>query len=92
MAKDYESQLEEGRAVGEMVRMEGWQIYAREIRERIKAEYEEIRNFPLDGKGLQDIGAEYIRHREALNAYEQSLAIVDDFLSRKTEAENHFRK
>lgn len=90
--KDYESQLEEGRAVSEMVRMDGWQIYAREIRERIKSEYDEIRNFPLEGKGLQEIASEYIRHRESLNAYEQALAVIDDFLTRKTAAENHLRK
>lgn len=89
---NYEEKLNQGRAISEMVRMEGWQIYVREIKERIKSEYDEIRNFPIDGKGLQDIASEYIRHRESLNAYEQSLAIVEDFLSRKTEAENQLRK
>lgn len=89
---NYEEKLNQGRAISEMVRMEGWGIFSGKIKEEIKRERDEIRSFELEGKGLQDIAAEYIRHREILNAYERVLEIIDDFMASKKDAEDHLRK
>jgi hypothetical protein len=92
MPINYEEKLNQGRAISEMVKTEGWDLFSKKIKEEIKIEHDQIRSFDLEGKGLQDIAAEYIRHRESVNAYESVLSIVDDFLAKKVEAENYFRK
>lgn len=75
-----DEQIEDGRKIADLIRMEGWQVYKARIEREIKDEYELIRDFPIEGRSLQEIAAEYLTHRESLNAYERALGFIDEFL------------
>ena len=92
MAKDLEQQLKEGRAIQDLTRSEGWQILDQRIKREIKDEYDLLRNFPIEQKGLQEIAAEYIKHRERLNAFEDVFDFIKEFLTAKENAENKSRE
>lgn len=75
-----EELLDKGRAIQDMVKMEGWQVLEQRIKEEIKDEYDLIRDFPIKDRVLQEIAAEYLEHRANLNAYERVLGFVEEFL------------
>ena len=75
-----EELLDKGRAIQDMVKMEGWQVLEQRIKEEIKDEYDLIRDFPIKDRALQEIAAEYLEHRANLNAYERVLGFVEEFL------------
>ncbi len=70
----------------------GWQILESKINEEIKDENNEIRKFDVEGRGLQDIGAEYLRHREKINGLERIFEIIQEFITAKEEAEAKLKK
>ena len=80
MAQD-EELLDKGRAVQDMVKMDGWRVIEERIRQELKDEYELIRDFPIKDRSLQEIAAEYLEHRANLNAYERVLGFVEEFLN-----------
>ena len=92
MAKDLEQQLKEGRAIQDLVRSEGWRILEQRIKRELKDEYDLIRDFPIEEKGLQEIAAEYIKHRERLNTFEDVFNFIQEFLIDKKNAENKLRE
>lgn len=79
MAKN-EELLDKGRAVQDMIKMEGWQVIKERVEREIKDEYNLIREFPIKDRALQEIAAEYLEHRANLNAYERVLGFVEEFL------------
>lgn len=92
MAKDLEKDIEDGRAINEMLATLGWQILEKKIRQETKDEVDQIRSFEIEGKGLQEIAAEYLEHRGNLNAYERIFEFIQEFLTAKEDAENKLRK
>lgn len=91
MAADLEKDIEVGRSIKEMIETEGWQLFRAKIEREIKDEYEAIRSFRIEGKALQEIGAEYIKHRERLNAFEAIFDFIQEFLKAKENAEDKLR-
>lgn len=75
-----ERETEEGRAIQDMIKMKGWTVLEQRIKREIKDEYDLIRSFPIEGKPLQEIAAEYLEHRANLNAYERVLGFIEEFL------------
>jgi hypothetical protein len=89
---DLEKDIEIGRGINEMKSTAGWQTLEKKIREEIKAETDQIRSFEIEKKGLQEIAAEYLQHREKMNGLERIFEIIQEFLTAKEEAEDKLRK
>ncbi len=76
-------EIEKRKAIQDLLRSEGWQILEQRIKREIKDEYDLIRDFSIEKKGLQEIAAEYLEHREKLNALESIFDFIEEFLEAK---------
>ena len=69
-------------AIQDMQKMEGWNLFTRELKERRERAIIDLRNIKREGRTLQDIGAEYVTLVERINSYDQALSIADDIKGR----------
>jgi len=86
-----EEKLNRGLAILEMTKTEGWRILKVEIEKEIERERNELEEFSLKGKGLQDIAAEYLEHRGNINSFKGILLKVETALQEKEEAAETIR-
>lgn len=84
--KTNEEKFENGLAVLEMTRTEGWKWLEARIREELKIEYAELREMDIEGKTAEQIASDYLQHRANANAYEKVLAMVETAIREKDEA------
>ncbi len=82
MPENNEEKFSVGLSVLEMTRTAGWKWLEAEIRKELDMERKELCDFDLEGLGVEQIAAEYLRHRANIHAFEQilsraELAIVD---------------
>lgn len=76
----------EGRAVKEVLHMEGWSIIKNRIDARVADAVEELRNMEIEGRSLQDIGAEAvsaIKLIEGLRTVETEINIIIEAYDRE---------
>lgn len=86
MKNDNEKLIEEGLAIQEMQRSEGWLILKGKIDEEIQQTTAELRQIELEGRSLSDVGAEYIAKIQRMNGLERYLGIVNEIMERFQEA------
>jgi len=73
-----EQAIAKARAVQDLVKMEGWTIIASEIRREIAAAVEQMRQIEIEGRPLQDIGAEFVEQQKLINGLNRTLEIVNE--------------
>lgn len=79
--------IEEGLAIAELKRQAGYNILVAKIDQRIKRAVAELRRIELQGRSLQDIGAEYVSQVKLIDGLNEVFTIIEDIESRKSEAE-----
>lgn len=84
--KTNEEKFENGLAVLEMTRTEGWKRLEAKIREELAIELTELRELDVAGKTAEQIASDYLQHRANANAYEKVLAMVETAVREKDEA------
>lgn len=78
---DYKEQaIQDGLDIQEMVRQPGWA----KLKARIKAEQEtllmELRRIELEGRSLENVGADYIARIQRINGLDRVLEMVEEAL------------
>lgn len=86
-----ERNIEDGLAIQELERTEGWAIIKRKIEEETQATLADLRRIDLEGRALSDIGSDYIARIQRINGLERVLEIVTEIKEKHEEAtrQNH---
>jgi hypothetical protein len=92
MAEANQEKFDTGLAVLEMTRTDGWRWLEGKIREELRIEYSELREFEIAGKTAEQIASEYLQHRANANASEKVLSMVETALKEKEEAAEAMRE
>lgn len=92
MAGTNEEKFDTGLAVLEMTRTDGWRWLEEKIKEELRIEYSELREFEITGKTAEQIASEYLQHRANANAYEKILSMVETAVKGKEEAADAMRE
>jgi hypothetical protein len=66
------------REILDIEKMEGWQLYQQQVREEINREVENLRRVDIEGRTLQDIGAEYVRIIQKINGLNRAIEIPEE--------------
>lgn len=66
------------REIQDIEKMEGWAIYQSSIKEEIETEVENLRRIEVEGRTLQDVGAEYVRIVQKINGLSRALEIPEE--------------
>jgi len=74
---DKERAIEEGLAIKELERQEGWTILVRKIKAESLALFTDMKRIELEGRSLSDIGSEYVSIIQRANGLERVLEIVE---------------
>ena len=89
MAKDLEVQIEEGKAIQDLIRQDGWRLLQAKIKEEIENERRAL--MEINPKSFPDLAMEFIEHQKMMKGLERVLEIVEEFLTAKENAENQLR-
>ena len=89
MVKDLEVQIEEGKAIQDLIRQDGWRLLQAKIKEEIEDERRAL--MEINPKSFPDLAMEFIEHQKMMKGLERVLEIVEEFLTAKENAENQLR-
>jgi|GEM_PF-5923285 len=89
MAKDLEAQIEEGRAIQDLLQTNGWQILEAKIKKEIEDERRAI--LEIEEKDIYSTAVKFIEHQKMMQGLERVLEIIKEFLIAKENAENQLR-
>ena len=89
MAKDLEVQIEEGKAIQDLIRQDGWRLLQEKIKEEIEDERRAL--MEINPKSFPELAMEFIGHQKMMKGLERILEIVEEFLIAKENAENRLR-
>ena len=89
MAKDLEVQIEEGKAIQDLIRQDGWRLLQAKIKEELEDERRAL--MEINPKSFPDLAMEFIEHQKMMKGLERVLEIVEEFLTAKENAENQLR-
>ncbi len=59
-------------------KMAGWKLFQQKIMEERNREIENIRRIEIEGRTLQDVGAEYVRIVQKINGLSRALEIPEE--------------
>ena len=90
MAKDLEVQIEEGKAIQDLIRQDGWRLLQAKIKEEIEDERRAL--MEINPKSFPDLAMEFIEHQKMVLGLERVFEIIQELLSAKENAENKLRK
>jgi len=74
---DKDEVMEEGRAIQDLKRTDGWRILVEKMDEEIKSTIIDLRRISTEGRSLESVGAEYTSKVEKINGLERFKEIVD---------------
>lgn len=66
------------REILDIEKMEGWKLYQQQVREEVNREVENLRRVEIEGRTLQDIGAEYVRIIQKINGLNRAIEIPEE--------------
>ena len=89
MAKDLEVQIEEGKAIQDLIRQDGWRLLQAKIKEEIEDERRAL--MEINPKSFPELAMEFIGHQKTMRGLERIFEIVEEFLIAKENAENRLR-
>lgn len=81
-----ERTIENGLAIQELERTEGWKVIKQKIEEEAQATLADLRRIDLEGRALSDIGSDYIARIQRINGLERVLEIVTEIKEEYEEA------
>lgn len=81
-----EKAIEDGLAIQDLERSQGWKIIKARIDEETQATLADLRRIELDGRSLGDIGSDYIARIQRINGLERVLEIVTEIKEKHEEA------
>jgi hypothetical protein len=73
-----EQATQKARAIQDLVKMEGWTILESEIRREIAQAVETMRQIDIEGRPLQDIGAEFVEQQKLIDGLNRTLELVTE--------------
>lgn len=82
---DKDKAIEEGLAIQELERTEGWRLIKSRIEEETQATLADLRRIDLEGRALSDIGSDYIARIQRINGLERVLEIVTEIKEKHEE-------
>jgi len=74
--------MEQGLAIQELQRSEGWVLLEGKIRSEIESAMQEQRQIELSGRNLQEIATDYISITQKINGLSRVLEMVNEYLER----------
>lgn len=83
---EQERKIENGLAIQELERTEGWKLIRSKIEEESQATLADLRRLELEGRSLSDIGSDYIARIQRINGLERVLEIVTEIKEKYEEA------
>ena len=83
---DKDRTIEDGQAIQELERTEGWKLIRSKIEEESQATLADLRRIDLEGRALSDIGSDYIARIQRINGLERVLEIVTEIKEKHEEA------
>ena len=89
MAKDLEVQIEEGKAIQDLIRQDGWRLLQAKIKKEIENERRAL--MEINPKSFPDLAMEFIGHQKMVLGLERVFEIIQELLSAKENAENRLR-
>ena len=89
MAKDLEVQIEEGKAIQDLIRQDGWRLLQAKIKEEIENERRAL--MEINPKSFPDLAMEFIGHQKMMKGLERILEIVEEFLIHKAFEEEEMK-
>jgi len=89
MNNEREQTIEEGLAIQELERSDGWAIVASRIHEEVQSTLADLRRLDLEGRSLEAIGSDYIARIERMNGLERVLEIITEIKEKHNEATRH---
>lgn len=84
---DKEKDIQDGLAVMDLERSEGWNVLRSKIESELKACAEEQRAIETKGRPLQEIATDYISVTQKINGLTRVLEMVEEIKERKETAE-----
>ena len=87
--KDLEAQIEEGRAVKDMIETDGWKIVEQKIKEEIEDERRAL--LEIRGKDIYSTAVEFIEHQKMMQGLERVFEIIRELLTTKENAESRLK-
>lgn len=78
--------IEQGQAITELKRSEGWSILEDRIKAEIDSSVADMRRLEIEGKPLEVIGSEYVSHIKLIDGLSKIFEILEEIESRKAEA------
>jgi len=75
---DNERKIEEGLAIIELERQEGWNMLVNKIKNESLQLFKDMKRIELEGRSLSDIGSEYVSIIQKANGLERVLTIVEE--------------
>jgi len=82
-----EQTIEDGLAVQELLRSEGWKVLERELNREIESETSALKDIETDGRSPEVIGTEYVSHVQLRRGLQRAKGIINDIIARKEEAQ-----
>jgi hypothetical protein len=70
--------MDESIQIKDIEKMAGWKLYQRKVEEEIKREVDNLRRIEIEGRSLQDIGAEYVRIIQKINGLYRAKEIPEE--------------
>lgn len=92
MPENNEETFATGLSILEMIRTPGWQWLEEEILKELDMERKELLDFDLEGLGIEQIAAEYLRHRANVHAFKKVLFRVELAITDKESAAQKMRR
>lgn len=81
-----EKAIEQGLAIQELERSDGWQIVKAVIEEEQHSTLIDLRRIELEGRSLSDIGSDYIARIQRINGLGRVLEIIEEIKEKHQEA------
>jgi len=83
---DRQQVITQGRAVQDLVKMEGWAYLKLRIDKEIASTVEELRDIRLEGKTLELIGAEFVEKQKLIDGLSRTQEIINEMAEEMDQA------
>lgn len=80
--------VEKGRAVQDLIKMEGWTYLKANIDQEIANAVEELRQIDIQGKTLEQIGVKFVELQKLIDGLSRTQEIVTEMLEEMEQSAN----
>ena len=77
-----EQAISQGRAVQDLLKMEGWTVLKQQIEEEIASAQAELEDIEITERHLQDIGSDFVRLQQLITGLRRTIRITEEIMER----------